>query len=92
MLKSVMKTFFIDNISFYISALVWFFLTDLVGALLIIGFQFWNISNPILSTNPLRNKSKSEEGLSDKEEFIKNMDEEGDEYMEINRISISVEP
>ena len=62
------------------------FLTDLIGALLIIGFQFWNISNPIISGN-VRNKSES-----DKEEFIKNMENEGDEYVEIDRLSLSVEP
>jgi drug/metabolite transporter (DMT)-like permease len=69
------------------------FLTDLVGALLIIGFQFWNISNPIESGTPIRNKNNTDENnLNDKEEFIKNMENEGDEYIEINRISLSVEP
>ena len=67
------------------------FFTDLIGALLIIGFQFWNITNPILSGNP--NKSKKESFVNnDKEEFIKNMDNEDDEYYEINRLSVSVEP
>ena len=66
------------------------FLTDLLGALLIIGFQFWNISNPILSGE--LHKIQKDNSYNDKEQFIKNMENEGDEYNEINRISISVEP
>ena len=68
------------------------FFTDLVGAILIIGFQFWNISNPIESGIPLKKKNNDDNNLNDKEQFIKNMDEEGDEYIEFNRISLSVEP
>ena len=68
------------------------FFTDLVGAILIIGFQFWNISYPIESGTPRKEKNNDgDKNLNDKEQFIKNMDEEGDEYIEINRISSSVE-
>ena len=65
------------------------FFTDLIGALLIIGFQFWNITNPILS-GEIKNRNNNEG--NDKEEFIKNMENEGDEYIEINRLSSFVEP
>jgi drug/metabolite transporter (DMT)-like permease len=62
------------------------FFTDLVGASLIIGFQFWNITNP-----PGRSVVHIDNHDNHKEKFINDMKEEDnkekEEENEINKIS-----
>jgi drug/metabolite transporter (DMT)-like permease len=58
------------------------FFTDLLGATLIIGFQFWNISYPPGRSVDVHNENH-------KEKFMNNMNkEEKEEVIEVDRISI----
>ena len=58
------------------------FLTDLVGASLIIGFQFWNITNPVGSGHVGHSNENHKEKLMNnirKEENVENI------YIEIDK-------